>query len=266
MTFQLATIASGSTGNCIVMIAGEERFLIDVGISGKKVLEGLEALDIDPSTLKGIFVTHEHSDHVKGVGIVSRKLNLPIYAPRATWQVMEDANMLGKIEGANKQPFDKGDRLIFGELEVIPYGIYHDSVDPVGYIFLYKGKKIVVATDLGKVDKGILKHFEKADGILLEFNHDVHMLEVGAYPYALKKRILGDYGHLSNDLAGKVLGHIYHEDLKWVMLGHLSKDNNLPELAYLTAKEVLEEKSVTIGEDIIVTVAHRECITPFHSL
>lgn len=264
MTFQLCTIASGSSGNCAFLQAGDEKLLIDVGISGKKALAGLEEIDIDPTTVKGILITHEHSDHIKGVGIVSRKLNLPIYATQITWEHMLREEMLGKVAEENQKIIEKDVPFQMGELTIRPYGIYHDAVDPVGYVFEYKGKKIALATDLGKVDRKLVANLYGVNGILLEFNHDIHMVEVGSYPFPLKRRILGDFGHLSNELAAKVLTHIYHDELEWAILGHLSKDNNLPDLAYLTAKNALEEKNIRIGEDIRVTVASRDGVTPIH--
>lgn len=264
MTFQLCTIASGSSGNCTLLQAGDTCILIDVGISGKKALAGLEELGIDPSTIQGIFITHEHSDHIKGVGILSRKLGIPIYATQVTWEHMLRQEMLGKVAEEHQKFIEKDQVLSIGDLSITPYSIYHDAVDPVGYVFDYLGKKIVLATDLGKVDRKLVSNLYGAHGILLEFNHDVNMVEVGSYPFPLKRRILGDFGHLSNDLAAKVLTHIYHEEMQWVILGHLSKDNNLPDLAYLTAKNALDAKNIRIGEDLIVTVANRDTVTPPH--
>lgn len=264
MEFYLCPIASGSSGNCTYLHADEQRLLIDVGVSGKRVTEGLTEINIDPTTLKGILITHEHSDHIKGVGIISRKYNLPIYATKLTWERMESAQMLGKVKEHNQRIISKDEPIYFGELMVTPYSIYHDSVDPVGYVFEYMGKKMVLATDMGKVDRKIVERFYNADGILLEFNHDVNMVEVGSYPFPLKQRILGDYGHLNNELAARVLAHIYHPNLKWAILGHLSNENNLPDLAYLSAKNALIEKQIEIGKDLQVTVANRYSLTPIH--
>lgn len=264
MDFYLCPIASGSSGNCTYLHADNERLLIDIGVSGKRVTQGLEALDIDPKTIKGILITHEHSDHIKGVGIISRKYDLPIYATAPTWQRMMNENMIGKIAEHNQKVLEKDAPLIFGELTVMPYSIYHDAVDPVGYAFMYKGKKIVLATDMGKVDRRVVEYFYNADGILIEFNHDINMVEVGGYPYYLKQRILGDHGHMCNELAAKVLAHIYHPNLQWAILGHLSNENNIPDLAYLCAKNALAEKNIEIGKDIQITVAKRNDMTPIH--
>lgn len=256
--FRLCPIASGSSGNCTYIEAGEVRFLVDVGISGKKVVAGLEQLDIDPASINGILMTHEHSDHIKGIGIYSRKYNVPIYATQKAWDKLLEDNMIGKIHEDHIRILEKGSYLSIGDLNIMPYEIYHDAVDPVGYIFEYKSKKITLATDIGKVDEHILGHLKGSDGILLEFNHDIRMLEAGSYPFPLKKRILSDVGHLNNDAAAEALLEIYHPGLKWAVLGHLSKDNNLPDLAYLTAQQALEEKRIKVGEDIEIFVAKRD--------
>ena len=137
-------------------------------------------------------------------------------------------------------------------------------MDPVGYTFEYKNKKITLATDIGIVDEEIAQHLRGSNGILLEFNHDIRMLEAGSYPFPLKKRILGDKGHLNNEDAAKALVEIYHEGLEWAVLGHLSKDNNVPDLAYLTAKTALEENNIQVGKDIIVSVAKRDEVSEIY--
>lgn len=261
MNFRLCTLASGSTGNCTYIEAGNQRFLVDVGISGKKVISALEEIGVKPEDINGILITHEHIDHIKGVGILSRKLDIPIFATYKTWDKMIADNMIGKIADKNVIKIDKETYWSQEELQILAYSIYHDAVDPVGYIFEYRNKKISVATDLGKVDDNIRKHLSGSNGLLLEFNHDVRMLEAGGYPYYLKKRILGDEGHLNNEDAAKALVSIYHPDLKWVVLGHLSKDNNIPDLAYLTAKTALEDSNIIVGQDIEVVVAGRESVS-----
>lgn len=256
--FRLCPIASGSSGNCTYIEAGQTRFLIDVGISGKKVIAGLESIDVDPASINGILITHEHSDHIKGIGIYSRKYHVPIYATQKAWDKLMGDNMIGKIHEENRIVIEKEQYLEINELKIMPYEIYHDAVDPVGYIFEYQDKKITLATDIGTVDETILKHLKNSDGILLEFNHDIRMLEAGSYPFPLKKRILSNMGHLNNDDAAKALVDIYHPGLKWAVLGHLSKDNNLPDLAYLTAQQALQAEQIKVGEDIEVFVAKRD--------
>nr|WP_302596666.1 MBL fold metallo-hydrolase [uncultured Cellulosilyticum sp.] len=264
MEFRLCAIASGSSGNCTYLGAGENQFLIDIGISGKKAIAGLGEIDVDPASINGILITHEHSDHIKGVGIFSRKYNTPIYATKKAWERMLEANMLGAIKEENVRILEKGKYIEQDGLRILPYSIHHDSVDPVGYTFEYKNKKITLATDIGIVDEEIAQHLRGSNGILLEFNHDIRMLEAGSYPFPLKKRILGDKGHLNNEDAAKALVEIYHEGLEWAVLGHLSKDNNVPDLAYLTAKTALEENNIQVGKDIIVSVAKRDEVSEIY--
>lgn len=261
MDFIMCAIASGSSGNCTFLQAGDSRILIDVGISGKKVIAGLEEIEVDPSTIQGIFITHEHSDHIKGVGIFSRKYDIPIYATEKVWETMMTYNMIGKIKEENQKYIIKDEYLQLQDLKILPYSIYHDAVDPVGYIFEYRGKKITLATDIGMIDKHIMDHLRGSNGILMEFNHDIHMVQAGSYPFQLKQRVLGDYGHLSNEVAAQVLVDIYHEDLKWALLGHLSQENNIPDLAYITAKVALEEQNIKVGKDIELSVARRNGVS-----
>ncbi|PHV71826.1 MBL fold metallo-hydrolase [Sporanaerobium hydrogeniformans] len=266
MEFRLCAIASGSSGNCTFIQAGMRKILVDIGISGKKVTEGLQLIDIDPETIEGIFITHEHIDHIRGVGIFSRKYDTPIYATQKTWEKMLNEKMLGAVKEANIKILEKETYLQLEEFQIFPYGIYHDAVDPVGYIFEYQGKKITLATDIGVVDERIKTYLKGSNGILLEFNHDVNMLEAGSYPFYLKKRILSDVGHLNNEMAAQTLSEIYHAEMQWVVLGHLSKDNNVPDLAYLTAKQALEERNIRVGEDIIVSVAKRDTVSPIYKV
>lgn len=256
--FRLCPIASGSSGNCTYIEAGDKRLLVDIGISGKKVVAALEYMDVDPSSINGILITHEHSDHIKGIGIYSRKYHVPIYATQKAWDKLLEDNMIGAVKEENIRVIEKEAYLHMDDLKILPYGIYHDAVDPVGYIFEYQNKKIALTTDIGTIDERILNFLKGVDGILLEFNHDIRMLEAGTYPFPLKRRILSDVGHLNNDLAAKTLVDIYHPGLKWAVLGHLSKDNNVPDLAYITAKQALQEAHVKVGEEIEIFVAKRD--------
>ncbi|WP_069998148.1 MBL fold metallo-hydrolase [Cellulosilyticum sp. I15G10I2] len=266
MDFKLCTIASGSSGNCTFLQAGSKMFLIDVGISGKKAVLGLAELGVNPYDIQGVFITHEHIDHIKGVGIFSRKYDTPIYATHKAWDKIIGDQMIGNVKAHNIRFISKEEYFEVEDLSVFPYGIYHDAVDPVGYAFLYDNKKITIATDIGIVDERIKDHLKGSHGILLEFNHDINMLEAGTYPFYLKKRILSNVGHLNNEAAAEVLTDIYHKDMKWAILGHLSKDNNVPDLAFLTAKMALEEKNIVIDKDIKISVAKRDNVSEIHTV
>lgn len=266
MKFGLCTIASGSSGNCIYVGTEKEKLLVDAGISGKRITMGLEQIGVSPEEIKGLLITHEHTDHIKGAGIISRKYNYPIYATQGTWDFMLEGDRIGKVAPENIKIINKESPLNFGELEVMPYSIYHDAADPVGYTFSYKNKKISIATDLGYIDNSILSHLKNSHLILLESNHDVGMLEAGGYPYYLKQRILGNYGHLSNEIAAKALLDIYHDKLQYAILGHLSLENNFPDLAYITAKNTLESNGIQVGKDIEIQVAKRDKVSDIYRL
>lgn len=258
MKFELCTIASGSSGNCIYIGTDKHKILVDAGISGKKITAGLEQIGVDPDEIQGVFITHEHSDHIKGAGIISRKYNWPIYATQGTWDVILGEEKIGKVSPDNVRIVDKGKSMNFSGLQIMPYSIYHDAADPVGYTFCYEQKKMSIATDLGHVDEIIIEELKNSHLILLESNHDVGMLQAGGYPYYLKQRILSENGHLSNELAAKALLGVYHENLEHVILGHLSRENNFPDLAYITTKNKLQSNGIEVGRDIQVSVANKD--------
>ena len=238
---RMCSIASGSSGNCIYVGSDNSHLLIDTGISKKRIEEGLNKLEIKGDELDGILITHEHSDHIKGLGVFSRKYEIPIYATPGTIAGIKESSSLGKM----------------------PEGLLHPiKADHPGYRIEQGGKSVAVATDLGKYDDYTVKNLKNLDAILLEANHDIHMLEVGGYPYYLKQRILGDRGHLSNELSGQLLCDILHDNLKHIMLGHLSKENNYARLAYETVKlEVTLADNEYKGEDLNMFVASRESVS-----
>ena len=242
---RLCSIASGSSGNCIYVGSDRTHLLVDTGISKKRIEEGLKELEIKGKELDGILITHEHADHIQGLGVFSRKYEIPIYGTPGT------------IRGIR---VDKEFKL--GDIDVHPFAISHDANEPSGYRFEQDGKKIAVATDLGKYDEYTVENLKDLNAVLLESNHDIHMLEVGPYPYYLKQRVLGDRGHLSNELSGRLLCDILHNNLRSVLLGHLSKENNYEELAYETVKlEVTLGQNPYKGDDIPIAVAKRDQVS-----
>ncbi|HJB28370.1 MAG TPA: MBL fold metallo-hydrolase [Candidatus Blautia faecavium] len=259
---RLCSIASGSSGNCIYVGSDEAHVLVDVGISGKKIVEGLYSLDLSPGDIDGILITHEHSDHIKGLGVIARKYEIPIYATGGTVDAMSRMGSLGKIPEGIFTEIREDEPFQIKDLSVNPFTIPHDAAQPVGYRFECGGHSVGIATDLGKYNEYIVDHLQKLDALLLEANHDIRMLQVGKYPYYLKQRILGDRGHLSNENAGRLLCRLLHDNLKAVFLGHLSKENNYEALAYET---VCQE--VTLGDnpyksrDFKIQVAKRDCIS-----
>lgn len=253
MELKFATIASSSKGNCIYVGSEHTNILIDAGISGKKVSEGLESLEISPTDIDAIFVTHEHSDHVSGIGVLSRRYNIPVYATEGTWNSMPSS--VGCFR-RNMERLVYADEVCFiNDLCIKPFKIPHDASEPVGYSIFNENNKITIATDIGHITDTVAQNISDSSLVLLESNHDINMLKNGAYPQHLKERILSDYGHLSNDNAGKFLGNNHSNKLQYVFLGHLSQENNTPRIAFDTVSSILTDMGAEIGGDFNMWVA-----------
>lgn len=256
---KLCSITSGSSGNCICVGSDNTTLLIDAGISGKRIECGLNSIDMTTKDVDGILITHEHSDHIKGLGVLARKYGIPIYTTEGTKEAILSNPSVGKISEdlfcciCADYPF------CIGDLEVAPFSIYHDAADPLGYRINQGDHSVAVATDLGHYDDYIVKHLQDLDMLLLEANHDVNMLQVGSYPYYLKRRILSDRGHLSNETAGRLLCEVLHDKMKAVLLGHLSQENNYAALAYETVcAEVTMGNNPYKASDFDISVAKRD--------
>lgn len=260
---ELCSIASGSSGNCIYVGNDATHLLVDVGISGKKTEIGLNSIGQSLNNIDGILITHEHSDHICGLGVLSRKYHIPIYATGKTIDAIKMSSSVGKIEEDLFVPIQADEKFRIKDITVEPMHTSHDAVDPVAYRMKYENKKIAIATDLGTYNEYTVECLKGMDLLFLEANHDVNMLQVGPYPYKLKQRILGDRGHLSNELSGKLLKRLAHDKLQGVILGHLSKDNNIPELAYETVRVELAMSSEIYNEyQFPITVAKRDEVSP----
>lgn len=246
---------SGSSGNSILVGEKDTNILIDVGMPGKSIDKELSAIGVAPNTIDGIFITHEHSDHIKGVGVLSRKYDIPVYAPSLTWQAME--GKIGAIKEKNiKLVDDKYTEL--NNLIIENFPISHDAACPRGYKVHGRYKRACVATDLGYFSPEVKLALDDSDIILLESNHDIEMVKFGPYPYPLKKRILSTVGHLSNEDCGKAIVDIFKDEYKTIYLGHLSKTNNYPELAYETVVSVLRENNIDIMKDLELRMCNRD--------
>ncbi|WP_067840457.1 MBL fold metallo-hydrolase [Amphibacillus sediminis] len=250
MTLSFTVLASGSSGNAFYIGTEKERILVDAGLSGKQLERLFEQANLNPKDLSRILVTHEHSDHIKGLGIIARKYNLPIYANEKTWKAMEGS--IGKISLDQKFIFNMEEVQTFHDIDVESFGVSHDAAEPMFYTFHHHGKKVALVTDLGYVSEKIKKTVENADALIFEANHDVSMLQMGRYPWNVKRRILGDYGHVSNDDCAVALADIIGERTKRIYLAHLSKDNNMKELARMSVENHLKEADFPIhfGLDI----------------
>lgn len=246
MSLKFSVLASGSTGNAIFVETDQHSFLVDAGFSGKQMESLFQQIDRSPKDLDGILVTHEHSDHIKGVGILSRKYKLPIYANQKTWKAMERA--IGDIPTDLKFEFPMETVKAFGDLDIESFGVSHDAAEPMFYIFHHQGKKFVIITDTGYVSNRMIGTIKNADYYIFESNHDVEMLRMGKYPWSLKRRILSDVGHVSNEDAALAMSECIGDQTKGIYLAHLSKDNNMKELARMSVTQVLEKKGFIVGE------------------
>lgn len=256
---ELCSIASGSSGNCIYVGTQATHLLVDVGISTKRTESGLNSIGLTGRDLDGILITHEHSDHISGLGVMSRKYHIPIYATAKTIEAVKRISSLGAIEEELFVPIEADTSFILKDVVVNPMRISHDALEPVAYRFRHGSRRIAIATDLGNYNDYTIECLKGMDLLFLEANHDVNMLQVGPYPYALKQRILSDRGHLSNERSGQLLGHLIHDKLQAVILGHLSKENNLPELAYETVRvELAMGNRRRHSNDFPIMVARRE--------
>ena len=248
-------LASGSSGNSTFIASGGTRILIDAGASGKKIQEALASINVDGSTIDALFITHEHADHIKGAGILSRRFDIPIYATAGTWEAIED--QLGTVARHNRHIIYGGENCVINDICIKPFAIPHDAAEPVGFSVFADNIKMTVATDIGHVTDDIKENIADSDILLLEANHDEEMLKNGPYTWSLKKRIMGDFGHLSNLVAGKLLSEIMSEKLKHVFLGHLSAENNTPHIAYDTGEAVLNSNKIQVGRDMKMDMALR---------
>ena len=270
---RLCSIASGSSGNCIYVGSDTTHLLVDVGISGKRTEAGLKELDLSMRDIDGIFITHEHADHIAGLGVLGRKYGIPIYATKGTINAIKNSNAVGEIPDELFCPISADEKIVIKDLVCNPMKISHDAAEPVAYRIQHGKKRVGIITDLGNYNDYTVESLKGMDALLLEANHDVNMLQVGPYPYYLKQRILGDRGHLSNERAGQLLCSLLHDKLQSVMLGHLSKENNLPELAYeavrveVTMTKLKEKEEGSVHTDIETSdfpmyVASRSEVSP----
>lgn len=243
---RFSVLASGSTGNAVYVENDEHAFLVDVGLSGKKMEELFAKIDREMKKLTGLLVTHEHSDHIKGLGVIARKYKVPVYANAKTWAAMD--GLVGDIPVDLRFQFDMETTKSFGSLSIESFAVSHDAADPMFYVFHENNRKLAIITDTGYVSdrmKGIIRG---ADSFVFESNHDVGMLQMGKYPWSIKRRILSDVGHVSNEDAAVAMSDVVFDKPTQIYLSHLSKDNNMKELARLSVTQTLQSCGIIAGE------------------
>lgn len=236
---RVCLLASGSKGNAVFIEAGDTRLLVDVGLSAKEIERRLSLLGVEASSLNAILVTHEHLDHVRGVGPLARRFGLPLYIHPDTHKALP---RLGKIEDI--QEFDTGSSFTLRDLEITPFPITHDASEPVGFTLDTPAGKIGVATDLGIATRLVVDYLKDCRSLVLESNHDEKMLQDGPYPWHLKQRIRSNQGHLSNDASADLLNNLLCPNLEAVFLAHLSETNNDPAKAHAGATRILEQQNI----------------------
>lgn len=264
MALQFCSFSSGSSGNSYLVRSEYTAILIDAGISGKRIMEGLSAAGTQPGEVKALMVTHEHSDHVRSLRVLHKRLpEMMTYSNFATWGCIKD-----KIPEGRHVAFESGDEFDIGDIHVKSFRTSHDAAESVCYSFLCGGRQISVLTDTGYISEEIYDQIKTADLLALEANHDPNVLQMGRYPYYVKRRILGEFGHLSNEAAADCIARLHTEDKKrrFVLLAHLSAENNSPELAMMTIKNSLQEKMVFPGDELRMDVLLRDQISSIYEV
>ena len=249
------SLYSGSSGNSLFVQTENSKILIDAGVSSKKIETALSSLSIDPNSIDGILITHEHTDHIQGLSTFANKFKIPIFINQKTLDNMPKQKE--KLINTKINNFEVGDHFEINDLKIKSFKTPHDAVNPCGFLISKDSKSIGIATDIGHMTSNILKELEPSDFILLEANYEPEILKFSSYPYKLKTRIAGPNGHLPNEEAGKTISYLLKNNLKSAMLGHLSKENNFPELAYKTVVNQLIDDNYN-ENNLSLSVASRD--------
>ena len=271
MAFSFCSFSSGSSGNCYLIKSDDSAILVDAGISGKRIIEGLEETGTAAEQVRGLFITHEHEDHIKSIKVLGRRLpEMSAYANQATWEQIDNLKDHG-LEPERVEIFSTGETIEPEDMDGISvkaFHISHDAAEPVGYSFSYEGKKVSIVTDTGCITEEIFEEIADADLLVLEANHEPDIVQYCRYPYPVKQRIVSDIGHLSNECAGQCICRLVNERPKkrQILLGHLSHENNMPELARMTIGGILEEEEIYTGGDLKIDVILRDTMSKVYEL
>jgi phosphoribosyl 1,2-cyclic phosphodiesterase len=242
MSVTVSMLASGSRGNCAIVASASTKILVDAGISCREVFKRMKSLGEDPRALSAIVITHEHGDHICGLATLARKLRLPVFMTGATHQAWaraqrDEHGVRPRLEKFER--FESGHNFQIGDIAVKPFTIPHDAADPVGFTFRAEGIKVGIATDLGYLPLSVRDHLRGCDVLVMESNHDLEMLRVGPYPWSVKQRVMSRVGHLSNLALADFFSNDYDNSATFVVLAHLSEQNNHPEIARREAERAL---------------------------
>ena len=254
---KFCTLSSGSSGNSTFLEHKGTRLLIDCGHSGKHITSCLNSIGENPDAIDYILITHEHIDHIRGIGVFSRKYNTPIFASDKTWNWILQNNKIGHISPHNIRRFQTGEEIYLDNIVIKAFPTPHDATDPHGFRFECDNKTAVLATDIGHVSKEIQENIYNTDIVILESNHDEKMLLNGEYPEYVKERILGDYGHLCNRIAAHFASSIIQNGTKHLILGHLSNESNTPECVQTEMQKAFAKISAKSEVDFTFQIAPR---------
>ncbi|MCR5058411.1 MAG: MBL fold metallo-hydrolase [Clostridiales bacterium] len=255
-TITITPLFSGSSGNAILVSAADTLVLVDAGMNCKKIVEALNIVKINPFDLSAILITHDHSDHISGLDVFTRKFSIPIYATKDTWSGIHAAEKKPHLPSLDNEVIPEKEFKI-GSLGITAFSTPHDTSGSCGYCFSTGSHKAAIATDIGYMTPTVFEHLLGCEGILLEANYDKDMLWNGEYPYYLKKRIDGNYGHLCNDDCASTVAALCRAGTRHFILGHLSKENNLPQVAERTVIRALQDEDLVRDRDFTLRVANR---------
>ncbi|GAB2025262.1 MBL fold metallo-hydrolase [Lactovum odontotermitis] len=254
--FKYAILASGSTGNATYIETDKQKILVDAGLTAKKIEEALASIGRSAADIDSLLITHEHSDHIKGIGVLARRYHMDVYANELTWRKLLDDNMLGKVNPEQIKMFDMGKMMTFDDIDIESFGVSHDAVAPQFYRFMKDNKSFVILTDTGYVSDRMAGTIADADAYIMESNHDIEMLRMGPYPFRTKQRILSDKGHLSNEDGAMAALTVIGNHTKRIFLGHRSQHNNIKELAHMTMETSLQQHDVDTHVVQIIDTSH----------
>ena len=242
---KFCSLYSGSSGNCSFIQSENINILVDAGVSGKKIVDALASINVAIEDISAILITHEHSDHTQSIATLSKKYNIPVYANKKTWEAMQDKK--DKISKENICYFSNNKPFRLNDITILPFDIPHDAANPCGFTISDFNSKISIATDIGHMTTSIIDNIKNSNFLLLEANYEPDVLKCSSYPFHLKERIASPIGHLSNIEAGKTINYLADFGVKNIMLGHLSNENNFPELAYKSVLEQIENKDLNLS-------------------
>ena len=261
MSIVFCPLYSSSSGNSTFIATQKTAILVDAGVSAIKIHEALSGIGAVFSDIKAVIITHEHIDHIKGIGVIARRHGIPIIANHGTWESIINQGKAGEIPFSKRIYFENNTTFYVGDIAVTPFETHHDSSSSVGYCIENESSKISIISDTGTVSKAMKSHIAGSDLLMIEFNYDEHMLKNGSYPVFLKKRILSNRGHLSNSEAAEIVTYAAEQGCRKFILSHLSRDNNTPEAAYDAAFQGLLECCETPNLEVEILVARPEKVT-----